>query len=277
MTNKVVIADSSLRPFHRSLYLSLGLACASLTYAEWLFLPELTVLGAVTAVLLFVGYRREGKWSLSLKAANIVGAVIAVGLALWVGYQFIRPQGSLIDLLPWPISLLPYLGPLVLILIPAKLFRPKHTGDYWSLQLIGLMTVALACALAGDAILATLVFAYIVCAIWCVTEFHAVVCRSNCRNNLDQVISQRPIQFKTPINEAGPSLLRVGTWTVVAVGVAILFSLLTPRSADAQWGLGSLTNRMNVGYADDRHLIDLNLTGELQTSSEIAFEVRAET
>src|SRR5262245_19533264 len=249
MTNAPASSDRTLRRFHRSLYLSLALACACLIYAEWLFLPELTALGPVTAVMLYIGYRLEGRWSLSLRAANIVGAMIAVVLALWGIYQFIRPKGTLLDLLPWPISLLPYLGPLVLVLIPAKLFRPKHNGDYWSLQLIGLMTVALACALAGDAKLAALVLAYIVCAVWCVTDFHAVVCRGNAVNMLQE-------------NQKGPTLGHVGVWTAATTIAAIAFSIITPRSADAQWGLGSLTSRLNIGYADDRHQIDLNFTGE---------------
>ena len=137
--------------FYRSLYVTLGLACACLGYAELAFLPEMSAFAALVGVLLVVAYRLEGRWSLTIPAANALGGVIAAGAVAWVAYQFFRPWGgTLLDALPWPTSLLPYLGPLLMILIPAKLFRPKHVGDLWGMHLIGLMAVALGCAMAGD-------------------------------------------------------------------------------------------------------------------------------
>ena len=59
--------------FHRSVYLTLGLACACLGYAEVSFLPEITFLAVLVAGLLFVAYRLEDRWALSLRAANIIG------------------------------------------------------------------------------------------------------------------------------------------------------------------------------------------------------------
>src|SRR5262249_53854686 len=140
--------------FRRSLYVSLGRACACLVYAEYAFLPAESIsLAGVVGVLLFVAYRAEGRWSLSIRAANLLGIVIALAAAGWVAVQFLRPFGtSLLDILPWPTSLLPLLGPLLMILIPAKLFRPKHAGDFWGLIGIGMMAVALACAMAGDGV-----------------------------------------------------------------------------------------------------------------------------
>src|SRR3954469_693151 len=120
---------SACRKFNLSVYITLGMACACLGYAELAFLPEISFLAVVAAGLLVVAYQLEGRWALSLRAANILGGVIGVGALAWVGYQFVRPWGgTLLDQLPWPTSLLPYLGPLLMILIPAKLFRPKHNG-----------------------------------------------------------------------------------------------------------------------------------------------------
>lgn len=264
MKNHATELENTTRRFHRSLYISLALACACMAYAEWLFLPELTIFSGIVGVLLYIGYRCENRWSLSLRAANVVGAVIVVILALWGLFQVIRPHGTLLNSVPMPAKMLPFLGALVLILIPAKLFRPKHAGDYWSLQLIGLLTVALACALAGDGVTAVLVFFYLASAACCVADFHAVIGRGSGR--LDSNMPERR-----------PTLFQVGIWAILASGIAMLFSLLTPRSVDAQWEMSSLSSRHRIGYAEDRNLIDLNVSGELQSSSEVAFEVRAET
>ncbi|MBX7103294.1 MAG: hypothetical protein K1X57_04395, partial [Gemmataceae bacterium] len=66
------------RRFHRSLYLSLALACVTLGYAEWLFLPDTLAFSIPVTLSLIAAYRIEGRWSLSLQAANFVGAVIVV-------------------------------------------------------------------------------------------------------------------------------------------------------------------------------------------------------
>ena len=159
--------------FRRSMYVTLGLACACLGYAELAFLPEITVFIALIGVLLVVAYRLEDRWALSIPAANFLGGVIFAGAGIWVAYQFFRPWGgTLLDQLPWPTSLLPYLGPLLMILIPAKLFRPKHNGDFWALQGIGLIAVALGCALAGDPPFGVLLFAYLVSVIWSLSLFY---------------------------------------------------------------------------------------------------------
>src|SRR5688500_13196285 len=139
--------------FRLSLYLSLGLACMSLAYAETPFLPEITLFSFLTGGLLIFAYVIEGRWELSLTAANFVGMALASLLGIWVAYQIFRPAAdSLLATLPWPTGLLPYLGPLLMVLIPVKLLRPKHLGDYWAMQVLSVMAVALGCALAGDAL-----------------------------------------------------------------------------------------------------------------------------
>ena len=39
----------------------------------------------------------EGRWALSIRAANLLGVFIAAIAGLWVAYQFVRPYGALID------------------------------------------------------------------------------------------------------------------------------------------------------------------------------------
>ena len=107
------------RRFHRSLYLSLALACVTLGYAEWLFLPDTLAFAIPVTLSLLAAYRIEGRWSLTLQAANFVGAMIVVVVLAWAGYQLMRPGDTILQHLLGPTKLLPLLGPLVLVIIPA--------------------------------------------------------------------------------------------------------------------------------------------------------------
>ncbi len=265
MSDFRAVGDAGLLRFHRSLYVSLALSCACLVYAEWSFLPEMTVIAVLAGAALFTAYRVEGRWSLSLRAANVVGGVIAVVVLGWIALQIIKPSGTLLKYLPWPASLLPYLGPLVLVVIPAKLFRPKHVGDYWGLQFVGLMGVGLASALGGDSIICVMTLAYACAAAACLLDFHAVA---------DRVQAARPTKPNEP---AGPGFWRTATMTLPIAVAAMALSMLMPRVTDAKWEYGSLANRLQTGYSDERPAIDLNLSGELNVSDEEAFTVRVET
>ena len=59
-----------------------------------------------------------------------------------------------------------------MILVPAKLFRPKHDGDFWGLHGIGLIAVSLGCALNGDLPFGAMLLAYVVCGLWSLTLFY---------------------------------------------------------------------------------------------------------
>ena len=120
--------------FRLCTYLTLALSCICLGYSEWDLLPEVTGFTATVIVLLMVSFVFEGRWVLNLRQANRMGFAIGVLALLWVGFQFVRPSGGLIYVLPWPASLLPYLGPLLMVLMPAKLFRPKHAGDWLAMH-----------------------------------------------------------------------------------------------------------------------------------------------
>ncbi len=265
MSDFRAVGDSGLLRFHRSLYFSLALSCACLVYAEWAFLPEMTVIAVLAGAALFTAYRVEGRWSLSLRAANVVGGVIGVVVMGWIALQIVRPSGTLLKYLPWPASLLPYLGPLVLVIIPAKLFRPKHVGDYWGLQFAGLMGVGLASALGGDSIICVMTLVYACAATRCLLDFHAVA---------DRVQSPRATKPDEPI---GPGFWRTAAMTMPIAVAAMVLSMVMPRVTDAKWEYGNLANRLQTGYSDDRPAIDLNMSGELNVSDEEAFTIRVET
>jgi len=262
------------RNFHRSVYLTLGVACACLGYAELSFLPEISFLSAVVACLLLVAYRLEGRWALSLRAANFLGGLIGIGAMGWVAFQFVRPWGgTLLDQLPWPTSLLPYLGPLLMILIPAKLFRPKHDGDLWGLHGIGLIAVALGCALAGDPIFGALLVLYLVCLMWSLTLFYYY--REQKATSGPAGMNPDPQQPFTRLRWTEPprAFGQSGRWAGIVIGLAILVFLATPRSGDARWQLTLHGGRMQTGYSDERPGIDLNHSGTVSLNQEVVFTV----
>ncbi|MBX7102865.1 MAG: DUF3488 and transglutaminase-like domain-containing protein, partial [Gemmataceae bacterium] len=182
-----------------------------------------------------------------------VGAVIVVVVLAWAGYQLMRPGDTILQHLLGPTKLLPLLGPLVLVIIPAKSFRPKHRGDYWGLQLIGLMAVALGCALASDTIVSILAAAYSLFAVRCVIDFNAIEMEEG----------------------TTPGISRGIRWIVLAAFLGVIGSLITPRIGETPWDYGTIANRFRTGISDDRPSIDLNHSGELRSSSEEAFVVTA--
>jgi len=255
-----------LRSFRLSTYLTLALACLCLGYAEGDLLPETPYITAVVIVLIAVAHRVEGRWSLSLQSANSVGAVLTLALIGWIGFQFVRGSSSLLDVLPFPAYLLPYLGPVLMILIPAKLFRPKHIGDFWAIQGVGLLAVTLGCAMANDAFFGVLLILYVFCFAWSLVMFYLY----------------REVQPDSAAEQAegetgSPSLLlkpAIG-WTMAVVGAGLFLFLITPRPADRKWELSVMArNRLETGLPEGA--IDLNRTGSLEQNSEVAFQVYAD-
>ncbi len=249
--------------FHRSMYLTLGLACACLGYAELDFLPEISAFAAIVLVLLIVAYRLEGRWSLSIRAANVLGGAIAAVTIVWVTYQLLRPD-ALFEQLPSPTWMLPYLGPLLMILVPAKLFRPKHNGDFWGLHGIGLIAVALGCALTGDPIFGVLLIGYFLSCVWSLTLFYYYRLAEPICGNRQPTASPRVFA-------------QAGRWVAGVTGLALILFLSTPRVTDTRWDLPGYTTHMLTGVDDNHPVIDLNRTGTLTVSREKVFEVHAFT
>src|SRR5437588_793556 len=85
------------RSFLFSVYLTLGLACVCLTYAEYNLLPEIVFLAGVVEILLVVAFLAEGKWSLTNRTANLFGGVVAVVAGSWMVYQTMRPTSGVLQ------------------------------------------------------------------------------------------------------------------------------------------------------------------------------------
>jgi len=251
------------RAFHDSLYLCMLLASAALAWSEVSFLPELPVIAAFTTALLLVSWRIEGRWELSLTAANYVGAAMGAVLTLWIGWQFVRPADSLMSVLPFPTSLLPYLGPVVMVLIPAKLLRSKHDGDYWAMYGLSVIAVALGCAMAGDALFGILLAAWVVVFVWSLILFQ-----------YDQRMRE---SYHTPgeaVPSRRPTVVLAVRWSLGLAVASLALFLLSPRPGGSRFEFYR-TMRMETGMSGDSQ-VDLSRTGSLNVNRELAFSVYAE-
>ncbi|MFL5328473.1 MAG: DUF3488 and DUF4129 domain-containing transglutaminase family protein [Gemmataceae bacterium] len=244
--------------FFRSFYANLAIAGACLICGDWAFLPEMPLVVLITGVLFVTAYWLEGRWEMPATWANLLGLGIFLLLGGWVLYQVYRPWPSPIDNLPWPTSLLPYLGPPVLILIAAKLLRPKHLGDYWGLLGIGIIAVALACSLVGEAFFGLFLLAYSISLIIALERLQQMYWPAEITNRRGVFSGQRAL-----------------TWTTLIALVAVGAFLLTPRLSDAQWEIGQIGGKLQTGLPDRGNAIDLNLGGSISVNREVAFEVRA--
>ena len=256
--------------FRLSTYATLVLACACLGYAQWALLPSASVVAGVVALLLMASFWREGGYELDLRTANRVGLVLFAASAAWVAAPYFD-KNSLLNTLPYPASLLPYLGPVLMMLMPFKMLRPKHAGDWWAMHGVALAAVCLAGALAEDAAFGILVALYAFAAVWSVSTLYfqseagtlAAPPGSDWGTPPQLVLQARP---------SGTALARTLGWAGLAAGAALALFLLTPASNSAPWGFGRV--RLEVGYSSE-HLVDLNRSGDLTPSGEVAFEVTA--
>jgi transglutaminase-like putative cysteine protease len=259
--------------FRLSTYLTLALAAVCLGYAEEGFLPGIGVFVAVFGVLLALTFFLERRWALRPLAANLLGLLIFAGTGLWIALSLLRPSGeSLRESVSWPTALLPYVGPLLMILVLAKLMRPKHSGDYWALQGMAVLQVALACALANDPwssnpLFGLLLLAYMGCGLWWLVLFYPY------RGQMAQAAATAPRQA-LPWRWLG--LGQAGRWFMAAMVLGIVLFLITPRSATLQQPFllnTPASSRLETGYSPDS--IDLNRTGTVEVNNEVALIVNA--
>ena len=121
------------RAFLLSLYLTLFLACACLSYTLMPILPEAGGIAWCAGLLFVVAFALEGRWTLSVLAANGLMLLVAAAAGLWIAYRLFEPPPGFGEQTYLPSPVLPQLGVLLIVLMVAKLFRPKKAGDFWSL------------------------------------------------------------------------------------------------------------------------------------------------
>jgi hypothetical protein len=266
----------TLFAFRLSTYLTLALAVLCVAYAEWDILRQASYFGVVVLTLLGVAFWCEGRYELDLSAANRVGFVIGVAAAAWIAMQFVNKE-SLIYTLPWPASLLPYLGPLLMVLMPAKLFRPKHVGDWWAMQGIGLAAAGLASAIAEDTVFVGLLALYAAAGVWSLSLFYYL----RAGGLLPPVPHTDPgpapsilaseVQVEG-VRFGGRYLAQTAGWVAAALVFALPLFFLTPRSAEPSWQFGKSKLVTGLSGGDT---VDLNKSGDLGVSHEVAYGVYA--
>jgi transglutaminase-like putative cysteine protease len=246
--------------------LTLTLACLCLGYAELPLLPGISVFVALVLLLLVVAFVLEPRWSMPIWLANVLGLAIAVGWGVWLVYRLLDGTDAFLSLIPLPAAVMPYVGPLLLLLLLVKLFRPQQARDFWLLQGIGLLQVALACVLTMDLVFVGLVLAYLACALWCLTRFHL---QSSSTVDSDSSIRNLP---------RSPLLVSLTSLLVAAVPAVLLF-LILPRVGQGNWepfamigGGRGFNASIQTGAAEQ---IDLNRTGTVEVNEEVALTVTA--
>jgi hypothetical protein len=270
--------------FRMTHHVTLALACVCLVVAERFHFPLLPWVLIPYLGLLVLAFFAQGQWGLPMWAANVLAVCIAAAALAWVNWQ-IRQPDSWIAHVPMPAGLVPYLGPLLLALLLAKLFR-RGVGsppdmEFWELQGIGLTLVALGCVLAVGPLFGVLFVAYLVSALSCLSLHHLYVrARPPERRNKRAVFFS---SFLLPPSSSRASRVpsfRLG-WLLLVGATGLTLFLVTPRIDSHGWDpfeqfgdrrhpafVGRL--RPVLGYVDE---VDLNHTGEPEVSEEVAFHV----
>ena len=245
-------------------YLTLGLSCVALVFAETSFLPDLRVYLAPVLALLVLAWWAEGRWSLPAWGANVLAVLIAGGGLAWLATQF-GERDSLLSLIPLQLALMPYMGPLVMAALLVKVFRPRGPGDFWRLQGLGLIQVSLGCVLASGPEFGAVLAAYLASALTCLA--------------LRYRLSGRGAAEAPPRAPARWLLLFALRWTPLVAVLALALFLLTPRYESFSWEpLANLRDesgpkaRLQAGPGEG---INLNRDGTVELDEEIAFRVVA--
>jgi transglutaminase-like putative cysteine protease len=251
------------RWFRLSVYLTLGLSCAALSFADADFLPGLQACLAPVLALLVLAWWAEGRWTLPAWGANVLGVLIAAGAAYWLMKQFSDSESQIAQL-PMPLALLPAFGPLVIATLLVELFRPRRPGDFWWLQGLGLLQVGLGCVLADGPEFGILLAAYLVSALACLALHYRL-----------SALGSRPSAQPPAAWWLMPFTLR---WTLGVGLLALVLFLLTPRHDGAPWeALTRYSSEASpaaragkVGLGDE---IDLQHVGIVELDDEPALRV----
>lgn len=270
------------------------MACACLAQAETFFLlgfPLVCMPLVVTAFTL--AWRQEGRWIITETTSNYLGIFIGLATGGWILLQLPRSDQDLIAVgVPWPAGLLPHLGPLLLVLLVVKLFRPKQLADFWIIQTIGLMLVTLACVLAGDALFMALLLLYLASLLWCLALFHLYRARHPAGTAplfVPNDASTGPPIGKPAHLPSGPALRgdaaalpwrflgagKVARWLTAVLVIGLPLFVLMPRSGNVQWLPQKLSSGATAGvnYTVDSG-INVNRVGTVELSPDPAFYVK---
>jgi hypothetical protein len=293
------LEDPGLGPGFAALRFSrqvtLTLSCLCLGYSELLLLPGISVFVALVLLGLVIAFAIEpsekkdsrATWSMPLWLVNVLGLGIAGGWSLWVFSRLRSASDSFLSVLPLPAALVPYVGPLLLLLVLVESFRqralkagrPDRLGDFWRLQGLGLLQVCLACVLAQDTILALLLLAYLVSGLWCLSLFHLAEWEVAGTASLLPSRQVQPGVMPTRQKPSPSSRSPLGALSLLLLAAlpAVLLFLVLPRVPEGTWQPFSAFSkgappRLQTGFTEQ---IDLNRTGQVEVTEEVALTVTA--
>jgi transglutaminase-like putative cysteine protease len=260
-------------------YVTLGLSCTALVFAEEPFLPELQICLAPVLVLLLVAWWVEGRWALPNWGANILGGLIAAAGFSWLVKQ-LSDNDFVLAHLPLHLALLPYMGPLAMASLLVKVFRQRDAGHFWHVQIFALMQIGLGCVLDGGPDFGVTTVAYLASALACLALHYRLSIRRGARGEGGEVrdlllspLAPRP----SPLATRRWLLSFTMGWTLLISVAALLLFLLTPRRDNWSW---QPLNRFRAGYSrgplqSDSEEMNLNNIGRIELDEEIAFSVTA--
>jgi hypothetical protein len=264
-------------------HVTLALACVCLVVAERFHFPLLPWFLVPCLGLLGLAFFAQGRWGLPMWAANVLALFIAAAALAWVNWQIRRPDSWLAHA-PMPAGLVPYLGPLLLALLLAKLFRrgPASPPDmeFWEFQGIGLTLVALGCVLAVGPLFGVVFVLYLVSALSCLS-LHYLYVRS--RAGVADPRKEESGLLHPSRGGRHPVPWFHLRWLLLVGGTGLALFLITPRIDSRSWdpfdnfsdrSHPALSGRLRqvLGYVEE---INLNRTGQPEINEEIAFHVRA--
>src|SRR5260370_29857366 len=105
-----------------AMYVTLALSCVCLIQAETLFLPGIGWSLPVVLGLLAAAYHFEGRWALSMRSASTLAVLLCGGLAILLAAHINNAPDSFAATTPLPVALVPYAGPVFIVLLLLKLF-----------------------------------------------------------------------------------------------------------------------------------------------------------
>ena len=257
-------------PFRVSAFLTFAAAAACLGYAEAVLFPEIAVLAGLVVVGLAFIYRLESRAEqLSVRAANVVGLGITVVYVGWAAFRVLREaRVNEYAGLGWRLLMLPLFGPILLLVVPAKLLRADKTArDWWTIYSIALTEVALAGTIADEPAVFVGIGVFAVLGVWSLAEFF----RARTAGAIPAGGIGRPVPATRTTPEGRWLAARVALWAGLAGGVAVPLFLLTPRSSADKLEFGN--PRFEIGYAGNQ-MIDLRRTASLEDNPDPVFEVR---
>ncbi len=260
----------------------LAFSTACLGYVEQFHLDPYGVTAFYVSVgaLILMAFLLEDRWVMPALVANILALAIA---GCWLAWFFsdVPTPGEGLDAKTW---ILPRLGPLLTILLLAKVRRPKHPADYWVLQGLALVQVTLACVLADaarrgrigdgdkDPVFVFILLGYLVAGVWSMILFylHRESVSSDVHRPHDPSPPPATPLLRLPWRLQGAR--QAGVWFVLGGVLSLCLFFLVPWPGKSEGGRRAGQRPPQTGFNTD---LNLNNTSRMEVNRDVAMRVAA--